>query len=216
MNDKTLRKNVMDELEFEPAVDATHIGVAVENGVVSLSGHVGSYAEKLAAEKAVRRVKGVDALAGRIEVRFPDDKKTSDDEIARRALAILHWSAVLPDNAVTVQVQDGWIHLGGQVEWQYQRAAAEAEVRRLSGVKGVVNGITLKPRIQTTDIKRRIEDALKRHAELEADRIQVTVRGAGGVLLDGTVHDWRERQAAENAAWSAPGVIAVEDRLRIA
>jgi len=215
MTDKSLQQDILDELDFEPSVNAAHIGVSVDRGIVTLSGHVGSYAEKLAAEKAVRRVKGVEALAGRIEVRFPDDKKTADDEIARRALAILHWSAVLPDNAVTVRVQDGWIHLGGQVEWQYQRAAAEAEVRRLSGVKGVVNGIALKPRVQTTDIKRRIEGALKRHAELEADRIQVTVQGAGGVLLDGTVHDWRERQAAENAAWSAPGVITVEDRLRI-
>lgn len=215
MNDKRLQQDIMDELDFEPSVDAAHIGVAVERGVVTLSGHVGSYAEKLAAEKAIRRVKGVEALAGKIEVRFPDDKKTADDEIARRVLNILRWSAVLPDGAVTVQVQHGWIHLGGQVEWQYQRAAAEAEVRRLSGAKGVVNAITIRPRLTGNDIKRRIEDALRRNAEIEADNIRVSVQGKSGVALDGVVHDWREREVAENAAWSAPGVTDVEDRLRI-
>jgi len=215
MTDKRLQQDILDELDFEPRVDAAHIGVAVEKGVVTLSGHVGSYAEKLAAERAVRRVKGVEALAGIIEVRFPEDKKTADDEIARRAVNILRWSAVLPEGTVTVKVEKGFVYLGGQVDWHYQRASAEAEVRRLSGVKGVVNGITLKPRVQSGDIKRRIESALRRNAELEADQIKVSVRGLGGVRLDGLVHDWRERETAENAAWSAPGVTDVEDRLRI-
>jgi osmotically-inducible protein OsmY len=215
MNDKTLQQDVLDELDFEPSVNAANIGVAVDKGVVTLSGHVGSYAEKLAAERAARRVKGVLALAGNVQVRFPDDKKTADDEIARRALNILHWSTTLPKDAIAVTVDKGWIHLGGQVEWQYQRALVEAAVRRLSGVSGVVNGIRVKPRVQGCDIKRRIEDALKRHAEIEAGHIRVSIQGGSEVALDGTVHDWRERAAVENAAWSAPGVTSVEDRLQI-
>jgi osmotically-inducible protein OsmY len=138
MDDKTLRQNVMDELEFEPAVDAAHIGVAVENGVVSLSGHVSSFAEKLAAEKAAKRVRGVRALAEGLKVRFPSDKKTNDDEIAHRAITILQWSAVAPHNAVMVKVQDGWVTLSGEVNWQHERIAAEHLVRRLSGIHGVL------------------------------------------------------------------------------
>lgn len=215
MSDTSLRQDIIDELDFEPRVNSAHIGVAVEKGVVSLSGHVGSYAEKLAAEKAVKRVKGVQAIAEEIEVRFASDKKTADDEIAARAVALLHWSAVVPEGRVMVKVQDGRVGLSGQVDWQFQRAAAEAEVRRLSGVVGVVNGITIKPRAQPVDIKRRIEDALKRHAEIEAHGIRVSVEDGGRVSLEGYVHDWREREAAENAAWSAPGVMRVDDRLRI-
>lgn len=215
MSDASLRQDIIDELDFEPSVNAAHIGVTAENGVVTLSGHVGSYTEKLAVEKAVKRVKGVQALAEEIKVRFPEDKKTADDEIAARAVALLHWSAVVPEGHVMVKVQDGWINISGQVDWQYQRAAAEAEVRRLSGVAGVVNGITIKPRVQPVDIKRRIEDALRRHAEIEAQEIRVSVEDGGRVSLEGHVRDWREREAVENAAWSAPGVVRVEDRLRI-
>lgn len=215
MSDRSLRQDIIDELDFEPSINAAHIGVAVEDGIVTLSGHVDSYVEKVAAEKAVRRVKGVTALAGRIEVRFPDDKKTADDEIAKRILSVFHWHALLPQKAITVKVQDGWVSLGGEVEWQYQRALAESSVRRLSGVAGVVNGITLKPSVTTGDVKRRIEDALKRNAEIEAEDVRVSVQGSNCVTLEGYVHDWRERQAIENAAWSAPGVIKVDDRLRI-
>lgn len=215
MSDSALRQDVIDELEFEPRVNAAHIGVAVENGVVTLSGHVGSYAEKLAAEKAAKRVKGVHAIAEEIEVRFPSDKKTADDEIAARAVNILRWSSVVPPDSVMIKVQDGWIRLSGEVNWQFQRSAAEAEIRRLSGVTGVVNGITIKPRVQPVDIKRKIEAALKRHAEIEAQGIRVTVEDGGRVGLEGYVHDWREREAATNAAWSAPGVVRVDDRLRI-
>lgn len=215
MSDIALRQDIIDELEFEPRVNAAHIGVAVEKGVVTLSGHVGSYAEKLAAEKATKRVKGVHAIAEEIEVRFPSDKKTADDEIAARAISILRWSAVVPPDSVMISVQDGWVRLGGEVNWQYQRSAAEAEIRRLSGVVGVVNGITIKPRVQPVDIKRKIEAALKRHAEIEAQGIRVTVEDGGRVGLDGYVHDWRQREAAADAAWSAPGVVRVDDRLHI-
>jgi osmotically-inducible protein OsmY len=215
MTDLDVRQNIMDELEFEPRVHAAHIGVAVKDGVVTLNGHVGSYAEKLAAEQAVKRVKGVKAIAEEIDVRFPEDKKTADDEIVARALNILRWSAVVPADSVMVKVQDGWVSLGGQVNWQFQRSAAEAEIRRLSGVVGVVNSITIKPRVQPADVKRQIEAALKRNAEIDAKSIQVSVEDGGRVFLDGTVQDWRERDAAEHAAWLAPGVMRVDDRLRI-
>jgi len=215
MDDKTLRQNVMDELEFEPAVDATHIGVAVENGVVSLSGHVESYAEKLAAEKAVKRVKGVKALAEGLKVRFASDKKTNDDEIAHRAITILQWSAVVPQNAVMVKVQDGWVTLSGEVRWQHQRVAAEHLVRRLSGIHGVLNSITLKPYVQPLDVKHKIENALRRSAEVQAGRINVSVEDGHAVALEGDVHDWLEKDAVERAAWSVPGVTRVIDRLRI-
>src|ERR1700761_1585119 len=129
MNDIPLRQNIIDELEFEPAVNAAHIGVAVEKGIVSLSGHVASYAEKLAAEKAVKRVKGVRAIAEGLKVRFASDKKTNDDEIARRALNILEWSAVAPAGGVMVKVQDGWVSLSGEVDWQHQRIGVEHLVR---------------------------------------------------------------------------------------
>ncbi|HKY17489.1 MAG TPA: BON domain-containing protein [Rhizomicrobium sp.] len=215
MNDSILRQNVIDELEFEPAVDAAHIGVAVEDGVVTLSGHVGSYAEKLAAEKAVKRVKGVRALAEGIKVRFPEDKKTSDDEIAHRAITILKWSAVVPPNAVMVKVQDGWVTLSGEVDWQHQRWTAENLVRRLSGIHGVMNSIKLKHKVEPRDVKRKIENALRRSAEIVSERIQVSVEDGRSVALDGSVHDWEERDAVERAAWSVPGVTRVIDRLRI-
>ena len=216
MSDLTLRQTVLDELEFEPSVDAAHIGVAVKNGVVTLSGHVGSYAQKLAAEQAAKRVKGVQAIAQEIEVRYPEDQKTADDEIAERALNILRWSSVVPSGNILIKVQDGWVTLSGQVSWQYQRTAAESQIRRLSGVKGVVNSIVIKPRVQPTDVKRKIEEALKRNAEIQAQAIRVRVEDGGRVELEGSVHDWRERQVAENAAWSVPGVVRVDERLHIA
>jgi len=215
MDDRTLRQNVMDELDFEPAVDAAHIGVAVEKGVVSLSGHVSSYAEKLAAEKAVKRVKGVRAVAEGLKVRFASDKKTNDDEIAHRALTILQWSAVVPQNVVMVKVQDGWVSLSGEVNWQHQRVAAEKLIRRLSGIQGVINTITLKQHVQPKDVKSKIENALRRSAEVQAQQIHVSVEDGRAVALDGDVHDWEERDAIERAAWSVPGVTRVIDRLRI-
>lgn len=215
MKDSILRQYIIDELEFEPAVNAAHIGVAVENGVVSLSGHVASYAEKLAAEKAVKRIKGVRALAEGIKVRFPSDKKAHDDEIAGRAASILEWSAVAPRGAITVKVQDGWIALSGQVDWRYQRNEAEDIVRRISGIQGVINNITLKPNVQARDVKRKIEDALRRNAAVHADQITVSMEDGRAVSLEGQVHDWQERDAIERAAWSVPGVARVIDKLQI-
>jgi osmotically-inducible protein OsmY len=216
MNDKRLQQDVIDELDFEPSVKAAHIGVAASNGVVTLSGHACSYAEKIAAEQAARRVKGVQAIAQEIEVRYPNEKKTADDEIAGRIVSILQWSAVVPRDSVQVKVQHGWVTLTGQVDWHFERAAAEAEVRRLSGVAGVMNSIAIRPGVDATDVKCKIEEALKRNAEVEARSVRVSVLGDGKIALDGNVHDWREREAVNRAAWSAPGVLAVEDHLLIA
>jgi osmotically-inducible protein OsmY len=214
MSDKTLRQAVMDELEWEPSIGAQHIGVAVEDGVVTLTGHVGNYIERLAAEKAVKRVKGVRAIAEEIEVRFPSDKKTSDDQIARRALDVIAWDSTIPKDKIQIKVQNGFVTLTGEVDWFYQRDDAEAAVRKLTGVKGLSNEIKVKPQVRGTDIKQRIETALKRNAEVEADAITVTVQD-GRVILDGKVKAWYERELAERTAWSAPGVISVEDRISI-
>ena len=214
MSDEDLRQHVSDELEFAPTVNATKIGVAVDHGVVTLTGHVNSYAEKIAAERAVQRVKGVRGVAQEIEVRYPSERKNRDDEIAERAAQIFDWDTTIPSGKVTVKVEKGWVTLGGEVEWQFQRMGAEIAVRRLSGVIGVANQITIGPCIDATNVKHRIEDALKRNAELEADGIQVAVTG-GKVTLEGKVRAWHERGVAERAAWAAPGVITVEDRLTI-
>jgi osmotically-inducible protein OsmY len=215
MNDKQLRQNVLDELDFEPSIDSANIGVAVENSVVTLSGHVPSYWQKATAERAVWRVKGVKAIAEEIEVRFPSDKKDADDQIAERALNILAWDVCIPKNAVRIKVQDGWVTLEGEVNWQYQRKAADDDIRKLTGVFGVSNNITLKPVVQSSDVRQRIEDALKRHAEVESRQIVISVRDNGTVTLEGKVDNWEELQAVERAAWSAPGVRLVEDRITI-
>jgi osmotically-inducible protein OsmY len=214
MDDKVLRQIVIDELDFEPSIDAANIGVAVENGVVTLTGHVGSYAEKHAAERAVQRVRGVRAIAEEIAVRCPSDKKTADDQIAGRAVRILDWYAQIPKGALRVKVRNGWITLAGNVSWQYQRAAAESAVRRLSGVTGVTNLIEIMPQVQVADVKEKIFDALRRNAELEANAIRITVVD-DKVILEGKVSLWYEREIAKRAAWSAPGVRVVEDRLTL-
>lgn len=214
MGDKEIRQDVLDELDFDPSVNAAHIGVVVDKGVVTLTGHVGSYAEKLAAEHIAQRVKGVRAIVQEIEVRYPGDLKTADDEIATRAANILGWSAIVP-RGVKVKVQDGWITLSGEVNWHFERDAAERELRRLSGVAGIVNNVTLKPRVEAQDVKRKIEEALKRNAVTEAARVKVAVLDGGKVALNGQVHDWHERNAVGWAAWSAPGVKTVENNVTI-
>lgn len=214
MDDSILRQMIIDELEYEPSVDAAHIGVAVEKGVVTLTGHVESYAAKAAAEEAVRRVRGVQAIAQEIEVRYLGAKKTADDEIARRAIDILAWDVSVPNDRIQVKVQQGWVTLSGEVDWYYQKQAAEHAVRKLSGVVGVDNTIRLKPVAQMADVKRRIEDALKRNAVLEANNIRVSV-AEGKVTLEGKIKAWYERQVAAQAAWAAPGVRTVEDHLQV-
>lgn len=214
MDDKTLRQAIIDEFDWVPTVDAANIGVAVHNGVVTLTGHVPSYAQLVAAEAAVKRVKGVQAIAQDIEVRFAGAAAASDEDIASRAISLLKWSVLLPKEAIQVEVAKGWITLTGEVEWQYQRRAAEDNVRSLIGVKGVSNLISVKPRVVATNVASGIEEALKRDARLEAQKIKVSVTD-GTVKLEGRVHSWYERDAAERAAWAAPGVRAVEDHVTI-
>ena len=213
MDDKTLRQNIIDELEFEPSIDAAHIGLAVDDGVVTLTGHVSSYDEKLAAERAVQRVKGVKAIAQEIEVRYRYQLKTDDDQIAKRAADVLAWNLV-PADSVQVTVQKGWVVLSGKVDWQYQKVAAESAVSKLAGVSGVTNSIELKPHVEPKDVKHKIMAALHRSAQVDANNIQVSVIGHK-VRLDGKVRAWYERRIAERAAWSAPGVTQVEDNLKV-
>jgi osmotically-inducible protein OsmY len=215
-NDFLLRDDVFDELNYEPSLDASSIAVTAKDGVVTLAGHVASYAQKFAAERATWRVDGVKAIAQQIEVELPGDKKLSDDDIAKRALDILAWDVLVPSDRLHVKVADGWITLTGEVPWNYQRVAAETAVRKLSGVTGVTNIIAVEPHVQAGDVRKNIVDALKRHAEVEADRIKVEIHANGAVAIDGHVDDWEERQAVERAAWSAPGVRTVENRVRIA
>jgi osmotically-inducible protein OsmY len=214
MEDKFLRQNIIDELDWEPTVDAANIGVAVNNGVATLTGHVPSYAQFVAAEATVKRVKGVRAIAQDIEVHFSGPAASSDEDIASRALSMLAWSVLMPKDAVTVKVSKGWITLTGQVDWQYQRRAAEDNLRSLVGVRGLSNLISVKPHAIASDIVRGIEEALKRDARVEAQKIKVSVTG-GTVKLEGRVHSWSERDAAERAAWAAPGVRAVQDHVSI-
>lgn len=214
MDSITLRQDILDELEFEPSIEAAHIGVAVANGVVTLTGHVSTYSQKRKVEEVVRRVKGVRGIAEEIEVRPAGSHRTADDEIARRSLNVISWNTMIPDDQVQVKVEDGWVTLSGKVQWQYQRNAAGEAVRDLDGVLGVVNMIEVAPHATAADVKKRIEDALKRNAEVEAEAITVSVED-GTVKLEGHVHDWSERAAAERAAWSAPGVKAVQDHIHI-
>lgn len=215
MNDLDLRDLVLEELEFKPDINAASIGVTVQNGVVTLSGHVNSYAQKVSAERTVKAMKGVRGLAEEIEVRLNKLEGTADDTIASRALNIIAWSSDANVEGIQVTVQKGTVTLEGQLDWQYQKEVIEQAIWRLSGVVGVHNRITLKARADLVDIKRHIEDALKRSAEIEAGGIRVTVDG-GVVKLEGKVHLLREREVVERAAWSVPGVSKVEDYLLIA
>jgi len=214
-DDLKLQQRVIDELEFEPRVDAAHVGVAVRDGVVTLSGHVDSLAEKYAAERVARRVKGVAAVAQELEVRLPSDKKNNDDEIAARAAHILDWDVLVPDEQIEVKVERGTVTLTGEVPWNYQRVEAEEDVRKLGGVKAVINAIHVRPSVQSADIEAKIRAALERNAETEAHRVAVHVAG-GKVTLTGTVNAWTERETIERAAWSVPGVTQVEDLIQLA
>jgi osmotically-inducible protein OsmY len=213
MDDKTIKALVLDELEWEPSIDSADIGVTVEAGIVRLTGHVASYAQKIAAESAVKRVKGVRGYVEDLAIRAAAPS-FADEAIASRAANMLDWDATVPKGAVKVKVEKGFVTLTGQVDWQYQRTAAEQTIRGLMGVRGVSNQLGVKPHVQVSDIKRRIEDALERQADLEADKIRVIVDG-DKVRLEGKVKAWFERDLAEHAAWAAPGVRAVEDRVTI-
>lgn len=215
MNDLSLRNAILDELQFQPGIDAASIGVAVDNGVVTLSGHVRSYSQKIDAERAVKSLKGVRAVAEEIRVRPDKGAGTADDVIANRALNIINWSSDVPDGDLKVIVQNGWVTLEGDVDWQYQKETVERAVRKLSGVVGIDNRLNLRTRVDAGNIQRSIEDALKRSAEINAEDIHVKVMG-DVVKLEGRVHLWRQRKIAERAAWSVPGVKEVIDHILLA
>ena len=214
ISDHKLRQDVLEELDFEPSLDASHIAVGVHDGVVTLSGSVPSYADKLAAERAAKHVFGVRAIAQNLEIRLPSDKKTADDEIAKRAADILRWRVGVPADRITIKVEKGVVTLGGQVDWQFQRKQAENAVHNLTGVLGITNLIRVSARPQTREIKDKIQQALRRSAELDASHVTVHAEG-GTVILGRKVHAWYERDLAEQAAWSAPAVTDVEDRIEI-
>ncbi len=212
--DIDLRRLVEEELEFDPSIDAAHIGVAVEKGTVTLTGHVPTFAQKRTAEAIVRRVKGVKAIAQEIEVRPMGTHTTADDEIAKHAVNVLGWHSGIPANAVQIKVSDGYMTLTGKVKWHYQKVEAETALHNLEGVKGLVNLIEIEPAVSPTDVRQRIEKALRRDAELEANQISVSVTDHT-VKLEGKVRTWSERQAAERAAWAAPGVVKVDDHIAV-
>ena len=212
--DEQIQQEVLAELKYEPRVTPNEVGVVVKNGVVALTGWVDSYTKRWAAEEAAHRVRGVKAVANDIEVRLPGSSERTDADIAAAAIRALHVDAVLPVDKIDVTVSKGWVTLKGEVEWQYQKEDAERVVRRLTGVKGVVNSITVKPRLTPSELKEKIEKALVRSAETDAERIQVEVQGSK-VILRGIVRAWAEKQEAERAAWAAPGVTAVENRIQI-
>jgi osmotically-inducible protein OsmY len=212
--DMELKKDVEEELEWIPNVDAAHIGVTVANGVVTLKGHVASYAQKYAAEKAAKRVYGVKAVADEIIVKLPGASERSDEDIASKCVAALEADYSTPDDKIKVIVNKGWVTLEGEVDWQYQKNSADRVIRYLMGVKGVSNNITVKPHVSAADVKSKIEAAIKRSAELDARRITVEAND-GKVTLRGNVRAWAEKEEAAHTAWQAPGVRNVENFISI-
>lgn len=205
MDDTLLRQHILDELDFDPSVGSAHVGVAVDAGVVTLSGHVGTYAEKIAAEKVVQRVRGVRAIAEKLVVRGPDTETTGDVEIAGRVLNVLAWDSRIQAYAIQVKVERGAVTLDRSVPYYFQSVAAASDVRRLSGVTEVLNLLAVRPPAEAVDVKAKILAALKRNAKLDGDAIRVTVVD-DEVTLEGFVNAWHEREIAERAAWSAQGV----------
>lgn len=212
--DAELKRDVMSELEWDPSIDATHVGVAVRDGVVTLTGHLETFAEKYAIEKAVQRVAGVRAIAVEVDVKLESGHQRSDSEIAAAAEAALKWDVRVPEDRIQVRVEKGWITLKGEVDWNYQRSNAEKAVRGLTGVVGISNAITLKAVTSPSNVANRIRGALTRHAEREARHIEVDVKGSV-VVLRGKVDSWAERSAAFGAAWSAPGVTSVVNEITV-
>jgi osmotically-inducible protein OsmY len=210
-----IEEDVKAELEWNPDLDATDIAVSVKNGVVTLAGFVKSYTDKYEAEAAAKRVAGVVAVANDLEVRMPSVDERPDPDIARDAAAAVKSQLPISSENIKIIVKNGWVTLEGEIEWQYQRQTAENIVRRIKGVKGVSNTILLKPRAEPEEVKRKIQEALRRSAEVDANRVEVEAYGSE-VILKGTVRSWIEREEAERAAWSAPGVTKVEDRIVVA
>ncbi len=213
--DSQIQTDVMQELKFDPSLSAEAIGVSVSGGIVTLSGAVPSYAEKSAAERATQRVAGVRAVVEKIEVSLPGSSKKDDSDLAKAIVGQFKWSVQVPDEWVRARVENGWVELTGQVEWDYQRTAAESCVRGLTGVRGISNHISIKSKVIQPDVvKKKIEEAFRREADREARRIAVEVKGTK-VILSGEVHSFTDLNDAKWAAWSAPGVTSVENNLHI-
>ena len=215
-SDQDIQRDLLDELQWEARVQPNEIGATARDGIVNLTGWVDNYAKKWAAERAAHRVRGVRAVANDIEVRLPTSAERTDTDIATAATRALEWDAFVPIENLDVTVSNGWVVLRGEVEWEYQRRAAERSVRRLSGVRGVTDGVTVRPRGRPSvdGLKQRIEDALIRSVETDAERIAIEVHG-DRVVLDGTVRSWLEREEAERVAWSAPGVTTVDNHIKV-
>jgi len=214
-SDIQVQQDVLAELKWEPSVNAADIGVEVKDGIVTLAGHVDSYAEKWDAERFAQRVAGVKALAVEIDVTLPGSSKRNDADIARAAENVMEWMTYSPKDMVKIKVEGGWVTLSGEVEWEYQRRAAKNGVRQLMGVTGVSDQLTIKPQASTGAVKSGIEAALKRRAKVDGKNIKVDVSG-DQVTLTGTVHSWDERKLAEQSAWACPGVGRVVDNMVVA
>jgi osmotically-inducible protein OsmY len=211
-SDSEIERDVQEELKWNPYLSADDIAVSVKNGVVTLAGFTPSYTDRLEAEAAAKHVAGVHAVANDIEVRLPAIDQRPDPDIARDAVAALKSELPISHDRIKIIVKGGWVTLEGAVEWQYQKSTADTAVRKVKGVKGVTNVITVKPKAEPSDLKRKIQDAFKRNAEVDANRITVEANGSE-VILKGTVRSWIEREEAERVAWSAPGITMVEDRI---
>lgn len=212
--DAQIKQDILDELAWQPSIDETQIGVIVEDGIATLTGTVDTYAKKIAAENAAKSVQGVKAVAEDIEVRYSSSTTKTDTDIAKKAVDALKWNSSVPDDKIKIKVEDAWIYLTGEVQWSYQKDAAKRAVENLMGVKGVINNITLKTKIEPFDIKNRITKAFERSAELDAKNINIEVQGST-VKLTGTVHSIKEKEDARRAAFFAPGVTKVENNLKV-
>lgn len=212
--DARIKEDVLDELAWQPNIDETQIGVIVENGVVTLSGVVDTYTKKMAAEKAVKSVEGVKAVALDIEVKYGSAYRKTDKEIAKAAVNALKWNSSVPEEDIEVKVEDGWVYLSGEVEWSYQKNAAKKAIENLIGVRSVMNNILIKTKIKPSEVKNRISEAFRRSADIDSKNIRVEVDGHR-ITLKGTVHSLKEKEDAEDAAFNAPGVIEVKNELKI-